>query len=58
METEDGSVMIYSNPSNEKKFEVAIYKSGRKLFSRKNVKPGDPINFRINPTIFFLQVRI
>ena len=56
METEDGSVMIYSNPSNEKKFEIAIFKSGRKLFSRKNVKPGEPVNFRVKPSLYFVQV--
>ena len=56
METEDGSIMVYSNPSNSKKFEIAIYKSGRKLFSRKNVKPGEPVSFRIKPSLYFIQV--
>ena len=57
METEDGSVMVYSNPTNEKKFEIAIYKNGRKLLSRKNVKPGDPVNLRIKAALFFVQVK-
>ena len=56
MQTEDGSVMVYSNHTNKKHFEIAIFKSGRKLLSRKNVKPGEAINIIIKPSICFIQV--
>lgn len=56
MVTDDGSVTVYSNISNMKKFEIAVFKSGRKLFSRKNVKAGDVVVINIKPTLYFLAV--
>lgn len=57
METDDGSVMIYNNVKNVKKFEVAIYKSGRKLFSRQNTRPGNAFTFAVKPTLYIVAVR-
>ena len=56
METEDGSVLVYSSNTNKKKFEVAIFKNERKLMSRKNVKPGEAVNFRVRSALYFMQV--
>nr|XP_039265118.1 uncharacterized protein LOC120340811 [Styela clava] len=56
METDDGSVMVYSNVENSKQFEIAMFKSGRKLFSRKNIKPGDAVSFKVEPVIYVMPV--
>ncbi|XP_076823129.1 uncharacterized protein LOC143469349 isoform X1 [Clavelina lepadiformis] len=56
METDDGSIMLYANVTNAKKIEVAVFKSGRKLFSRRGIKPGESINIQIKPAIYLLEV--
>nr|XP_026691946.1 uncharacterized protein LOC778851 isoform X1 [Ciona intestinalis]XP_026691947.1 uncharacterized protein LOC778851 isoform X1 [Ciona intestinalis] len=56
METEDGSVMVYSNIDNVKRFDVAVFKSKRKLFTRTGVKPGDSVPIKIQPALHFMAV--
>lgn len=56
METEDGSVLVYSNVENSKKFEIAVFKSERKLFSRRNIKPGTAVAIKVNPSLNIMPV--
>jgi len=58
METDDESVMVYANINNVKKFDVVVYKSERKLLSRRGLKAGDSINIQIKPCFYFLSVRM